>query len=372
MQGRKFAAFYGIVILLFGLFPLINGCQLSGEAPQAQIAGSSRYVRLEEAPYFVKMAMPADNPLTPSGIELGRRLFYDPLLSRDSTISCASCHRQELAFTDGRAVSRGVDGRAGDRSAMSLVNVGYYYRGLFWDGRTATLEEQANHPLTDPREMDNDWPTILERLRRKDAYFPYFSEAFGLDAPEAIREEHVRKALAQFQRTLVSHNAKWDRVERGEAVFTAAEKRGWAIFFDASEALPQAECSHCHSDPLFSNLKFFNNGIDSARNLEQGRAVVTGRPSDVGKFRTPTLRNIELTAPYMHDGRFSTLEEVIDHYASGGHPAPNVNPNVRRLNLTERDKADLIAFLKTLTDTTFIRNPDFANPFGAVKHKHLQ
>jgi cytochrome c peroxidase len=323
--------------------------------------------KLEEPEGFVRMAIPADNPMTEEGVALGRLLFYDPILSADSSLSCASCHIPQHSFADSRALSRGIGGREGTRNAPSLVNVGYCYTGLFWDGRVSSLEEQAIHPVMHPSEMGSDWAAVEGRLRRHADYPVLFRRAFGIETAGQIERRLVARALAQFQRTLISAAAKFDRVQRGAASFTGAERRGWEIFFDFPGGLPAAECGHCHSDPLFTDLEYFNNGLDAASELSchpsPGRASVTGRRSDRGKFRTPTLRNIEMTAPYMHDGRFETLEEVVDHYVSGGHYAENVNPNVRRLALSERDKADLIAFLQTLTDTSFVNNPDFQNPF---------
>lgn len=313
------------------------------------------------------MQIPADNPLTEAGIELGRRLFYDPILSADSTQACVNCHRQELAFTDGQALSLGVKGLTGSRNAMSLVNVGLYHDGLFWDGRVSTLEAQSLHPITDPRELAGNWPVLLDRLRKHPVYSKRFKQAFNLASAIEIDSVHVAKALAQFERTLLSFDSKFDRVQGGAAEFTIAEQRGWTIFFDASADLPHAECNHCHVDPLFSTLAFENNGLEKVVGLafyqDKGRGGVTNNLYDNGKFRVPTLRNIALTAPYMHDGRFKTLEEVIDHYVSGGHFSENVSPNVRELNLSKADKADLLAFLHTLTDTTLIINPAFSNPF---------
>ena len=322
---------------------------------------------LEEPEGFVRMVIPADNPLTVEGVTLGRRLFYDPILSADSSLSCATCHLPESSFAEPRAVSTGIAGRKGTRNALSLANVGYYYNGLFWDGRAGTLEEQAIHPVLHFSEMGSDWKDVEARLQQHIEYPTLFRRAFGIESTSQIERGLVAKALAQFQRTLISSNAKFDQVQRGETSFTASERRGWEIFFDFPGELPAAECGHCHADPLFSNLEFFNNGLDAAPDLGRhpspGRSSVTKRRSDRGKFRTPTLRNIELTAPYMHDGRFKTLEEVVDHYVSGGHYAENVSPNVRPLALSQRDKTDLIAFLRTLTDSVFVNNPAFQNPF---------
>ncbi|GJM32427.1 MAG: methylamine utilization protein [Saprospiraceae bacterium] len=321
---------------------------------------------LQESDRFVKMQIPADNPLTEQGITLGRQLFFDPILSADSTQSCASCHQPDKAFTDGLSKSKGVHKLEGRRSAMSLVNVGYFYKGLFWDGRVPSLEAQALIPVEDSLEMGNTWEVVEKRLRQHPDYPSLFRQAFGSTCTDSIDRFLVAKAIAQYERTLVSYNAPYDQVMRGEAVFTVAEKRGFDIFFDASSSLPVSECGHCHLDPLFTNLDFLNNGIQKVGTLDnfpdKGRGAITGVYYDNGQFRVPSLRNIELTAPYMHDGRFKTLEAVIDHYASGGHFAENLNPNVRKLHLSARDKADLIAFLRTLTDTSGRIVPVLENP----------
>jgi cytochrome c peroxidase len=304
------------------------------------------------------MVVPADNPLTQEGVALGRALFFDPILSQDSSISCSTCHRPELAFTDGGAVSRGIDNKSGRRSAPSLLNIGFHYKGVFWDGRSPSLEEQALHPLGDSLEMGSDWPVIQQRLSQHPDYIQAFQAAFP---QRAIDRQHTAKALAQFQRTLISADSKFDRVMAGKKQFTPSEKRGWTIFFDAGyPETPMAECSHCHSDPLFTNLDFANNGLDSSFTLtdfpDPGLGQITGIKYDNGKFRVPTLRNILQTAPYMHNGRMATIEEVIQHYNQGGAYAENVDPNVRSLRLSEQDQSDLIAFLSTLTDSTALNN----------------
>lgn len=301
---------------------------------------------------FVDMLIPTDNPTTKEGVLLGKELFFDPSLSLDQTISCATCHRPELAFTDGAAKSTGVNNRQGNRSAPTLFNIGFHYKGVFWDGRSPSLEEQALHPLSDSLEMGANWELIFERLQSHDNYPALFEAAFP-DSP--ISKTNTAKALAQYQRTLISANSKFDQVMNQQDTFTAAEKRGWMIFFDAGyPEVPMAECSHCHTDPLFTNLGFSNNGLDSSLTLvdfpDPGLGKVSGNKYDNGKFRVPTLRNITLTAPYMHDGRFQTLEEVIQHYNQGGHYAENVDPNVRPLHLSQQDQDDLIAFLSTLTE----------------------
>ncbi len=322
----------------------------------------------EEPSYFVRMHVPADNPITEEGVALGRRLFYDPILSADSSTSCSTCHQPGRAFTDGRPLAIGVRGRRGERNAPTLLNVGYLYKGLFWDGRVLTLEEQALHPVREAAELGNTWAEVARRLERHPEYPSLFEAAFGAEVALAIDSHLVAKALAQFQRTLVSYDSKYDRVMRGEAIFNPSEERGFKIFFDADpEHLPVSECGHCHLDPMFTDQGYFNNGIDSVRKLEDlldpGRFQATGIRYDRGKFRTPTLRNIALTAPYMHDGRFDHLEEVLDHYQKGGHAGINVSPNVMPLQLDEQDRQDLINFLNTLTDTSAVENEAYANPF---------
>jgi cytochrome c peroxidase len=311
---------------------------------------------------FAAIIEPANNPTTPPGIELGRTLFFDPSLSEDGTISCGSCHRPELAFTDGRRVSTGVYGRQGARNAPGLTNIGYFHRRLFWDGRAANLEEQALHPIGTPEEMGGSWPEVIARIQEDTAYVAAFREAFGTPAIDSLR---VGRALAQYQRSLVSSDSKYDRVLRGEANYTERERLGHAIFFDLADdpdgpfaGLPKGECAHCHTPPHFSNLGFANNGLDGATELtdfpDPGRGAVTGRVYDNGLFRTPGLRNVARTAPYMHDGRFATLAEVVEHYDSGGHYAENRSPNIRRLGMNTEEKAALVAFLLTLTDTSFV------------------
>lgn len=343
----------GIVFDVLCLF-LLAGCAPAQPEP----------LSLDVPADWPPLIIPEENPLTEEGVALGRRLFYDPILSKDSTVSCATCHQQYLAFTDGRALAVGVDGRRGRRSAMSLANVGFQYRGLFWDGRVASLELQSLHPVTDPNEMDNDWVEVTQRLRKHPNYPALFSAAFGDQPIDSIR---IGWALAQFERTLLSADSRYDKMTRGEIDFTLAEQRGWTIFFDASMDVPHAECNHCHVDPFFANPQFQNNGLGKTTSdselYDKGRGEVTGNKYDDGKFRVPTLRNIALTAPYMHDGRFSTLQEVVDHYDRGGHSGINVSPNVRPLHLSKQDKQDLLAFLHSLTDRTFLKKEAYSNPF---------
>lgn len=317
--------------------------------------------------HYQPIPIPEDNPMTEEGVFLGRKLFYDPILSADSTQACANCHLAELAFTDGNAVSTGIDGIAGKRSSMSLVDVAYVRSGLFWDGRVATLEDQALVPVEDPVELHHEWPKVVEDFQAHSEYPELFRKAFGIECKEEITKELAAKAMAQFERTIISSgNSKFDRFLKREVLLTADELNGFNMFFNhegpSAGSLPDAECSHCHASPLFMSQDFINNALQMAdANLDypdQGHYQVTGIPADRGKFRVPTLRNIALTAPYMHNGSLATLEEVMEHYASGGHPTSLTDPLLRDIDLTEKQKDQIISFLHTLTDTTLINRPD--------------
>jgi cytochrome c peroxidase len=313
------------------------------------------------SPAFPDPLIPSSNPTTRSGVTLGRRLFHDPLLSGDSSQSCAQCHTPQHAFTEpGRRFSIGIHGDTGTLNAPTLTNIAWA-RSLFWDGRAETLEEQALEPVPNPIEMSLPWPEAVARLRNHEFYPDLFDAAFGSKKIDSVR---VVRALAQFQRTLISANSKWDRVQRGEEEFTPTELQGEILFNNE-----KGDCFHCHAAPLFGDGGFRNNGLDE-RVSGTGRARVTGAPGDAGKWKTPTLRNIAATPPYMHDGRFATLEEVLDHYAEGIRVSSTVDDlmllRLRRPPdslLTPEDREDLIAFLRTLTDDVdFLQNPEFMAP----------
>ncbi|RME99498.1 MAG: cytochrome C peroxidase [Bacteroidetes bacterium] len=313
--------------------------------------------------------IPADNPMTEEGVALGRMLFYDPILSADSTQSCFSCHRQELAFTDGAPRSFGILGIPTRRSSMALINLSLLDGDLFWDGRSPSLEDQALQPIEAHDELNDSWENVEAKLRRHRDYPALFRAAFGIERRSEITRELAVKAIAQFERTLISANSKYDRVVWQLAdEFTLQEERGYELFkIEPDPSISHPGCAHCHFEPNFTNNKFINNGLDDVDDLQdfndRGRGEVTNVLFDNGKFRVPTLRNIALTAPYMHDGRLQTLEEVIDHYARGGHGVVNEDVNLLPFELSEEDKAALIAFLHTLTDTTFLQNPAFSSPF---------
>lgn len=308
--------------------------------------------------YMGNMPIPSDNPLTEQGVKLGRMLFYEKLLSDDKSMSCASCHLQSNSFNDPNQFSQGTNGAFGERNAMSIVNSGWM-TSMFWDGRRNTMEEQAHDPVTNQIEMRNDWNTVVSRLQAHHMYPSMFFQAFGT---EKIDSNLVTKAIAQFERTLISFNSPFDTYFYGgdTTILNSSQKRGFDLFFG------QAECIHCHSGPLLTDNMLRNNGLNVVL-TDLGRGSVTGNPLDNGKFKVPTLRNIAFSAPYMHDGRFSTLEQVVEFYNSGVQgSSPNLDSEmaiyVGGLNLTAQNKIDLVNFLKTFTDQQFLNNTKFSDP----------
>lgn len=317
------------------------------------------------------LEIPADNPVTVDGVELGRHLFFDPLLSLDSTVSCSTCHLQAGGFTDNLAKSLGFENQLSNRSSMSLVDIAFSQNGLFWDGRSDNLEDQALDPVEDPVEQNHQWPSVEVLLQNHPSYPEMFRRAFGIETSLEIDRDLAVKAIAQFERTIITTgSSKYDRVLANQDVFSDDfnnnEQLGFEIYFDRVTDVPDGQCFHCHGGPLLTDNEFRNNGLDSVGTLEEfidkGQGGVTGISNRNGLFRTPTLRNIAVTAPYMHDGRFQTLEEVMDHYISGGHPAPNIDPLIDSIALNEIEKAAVIAFLKTLTDEELLSDPAFSNP----------
>ncbi len=334
---------------------------------------------IKKPAHFPEMVIPNDNPMTVQGVALGRMLFYDPILSADSTMSCSSCHLPQGNFTDNRPVSAGIDGQVGKRSSMSLLNIGFNRNPFFWDGRAASLEEQALSPVEDPIEMHNTWANALEDLRNHPVYPRMFREAFGMNNKSEITKEHAAKAIAQFERIMVSSGtSKYDRfmATRDGNIFDEEELDGYLMFVDEGQSigLPDAECAHCHGGPLATTNNFFNNGLQAAATLDdfkdKGQGAVLNAPQKNGFFRAPSLINIALSAPYFHDGRASSLDEVLDHYNSGGKPSPNKDVLLHVLGLppnpqglTQYQRQALIKFLHTMTDTAAINNPELQNPF---------
>lgn len=314
---------------------------------------------------------PAANPTTNAGAALGRVLFYDRRLSANQTISCSSCHQPEHGFSDPRQFSVGFDGGLTGRNSMGLTNARYYLRGnFFWDERAATLEDQVLMPIQNEVEMGMTLDLLVQRIDAEPFYDELFTAAFGTAEVNSTR---ISRALAQFVRSIVSGSSKYDLgVPTNFSNFTALENQGRQIFQG-----PAGGCATCHgSDNFVPGNAIFNNGLENPY-ADKGLGEVTGLTSDEGFFKVPSLRNIELTAPYMHDGRFATLEQVVEFYNSGVVNHPNLSPQLRlppgppgspppgprRLNLTTQQKAALVAFLKTLTDTSVTTNPKYSDPF---------
>ncbi|MBL7825795.1 MAG: c-type cytochrome [Saprospiraceae bacterium] len=293
------------------------------------------------------------NPTTVEGVALGRKLFYDPILSRDSSISCSHCHLSYTAFAHvDHALSHGIADRVGKRNAPAMMNLAWS-RHFMWDGAVNHLDVQALAPITHPAEMDDQIGNVVKKLQATPHYPALFEAAFG---DRKITGEKVLKSIAQFELTLISAGSKYDRVQAGVDSFTAQEKNGYRLF--------QLHCNQCHTEPLFTNGAFENNGlpIDTALN-DKGRSVISQDAADDFKFKVPTLRNIEFSYPYMHDGRFKKLKEVLRHYTEGVQVSPTLSGSLRnKITLNDREKVDLTAFLLTLTDKEFLFNPAFSFP----------
>jgi cytochrome c peroxidase len=290
------------------------------------------------------------NPLTKEKIALGRALFHDPVLSRDNTISCASCHLPNTAFTHiDHDLSHGIDGRIGRRNSPALVNLAWG-RSFMWDGAVNHLDVQSLAPIENHDEMDESLANVVRKLQGKPEYRQMFRSAYG---DTLITGEYTLKALAQFMLTFVSADSKYDKVMRAEASFNEWEAKGYSLF--------KANCASCHKEPLFTNGNFENNGLEIDTMLnDYGRIKLSHRAEDSLRFKVPTLRNVEVSYPYMHDGRFKNLQMVLFHYSNGIHQSPTLARQLKAgIVLSEDDKRNLIAFLKTLTDETFLHNQSF-------------
>ena len=309
---------------------------------------------------FPPIIHPEDNPLTEEGVELGRHLFWENKLSGNNSIACANCHLPQYAFSDPNKFSIGIHGDSGKRNSMVLQNLAWS-ENFFWDGRSLTLEEQILVTILDSIEMDETWSNFLSEIRYDNNYRDLFYKAFGTLEPDST---HAAKALAQFVRTMVSTNSKYDRYLRQEATLSQEESAGLASFND----LNGGDCFHCHGGILGTDNSFKNNGLDELP-MDSGRGLVTGLESDNFKFKVPSIRNIEYSAPYMHDGRFNTLDEVINFYSTGIHSnSPNIDPLIEfasqgGVQLNPQERTELKAFLLTFSDPDFIYNPKFSNPF---------
>lgn len=293
------------------------------------------------------------NPLTEEGFQLGRHLFYDPILSRDNTISCASCHLQQTGFTHvDHDLSHGIEGKIGTRNSMTIMNLAWS-KTFMWDGGVNHLEVQAIHPITSDVEMDETLENVVAKLQKSEKYQNLFNKAFG---STIITGQLTLKALAQFEVMLKSSESKYDKVVRGELAFSEMEQKGYHLF--------KQNCVSCHTEPLFTNNDFENNGLAVDTTLNNvGRMRITQKTKDKYKFKVPTLRNIQFTFPYMHDGRFNTLNEVLNHYNSGVVKSSTLSKQLQQpMHLSGDDRTELVAFLKTLTDHEFLFNPKFSYP----------
>ncbi|MFT7251053.1 MAG: cytochrome c peroxidase [Flavobacterium sp.] len=293
------------------------------------------------------------NPLTEEGFQLGRNLFYDPILSRDNTISCASCHLQQTGFTHvDHDLSHGIEGRIGIRNSMTLMNLAWS-KAFMWDGGVNHLEVQFIHPITSEVEMDETMENVVKKLQELPKYQELYKKAFGTNK---ITGQLTLKALSQFVVMLTTSNSKYDKVVRKEEKFTEMEQKGYNLF--------KQHCASCHKEPLFTSDSFENNGlaIDTTLN-DFGRMRITQNVKDKQKFKVPTLRNAQFTFPYMHDGRFKTLNDVIKHYNSGIIKSKTLSKQLKKpMNLYDDERTELVAFLKTLTDKEFLFNPRFSYP----------
>jgi cytochrome c peroxidase len=316
-----------------------------------------------------RINIPADNPTTKQGIYLGRLLFYEKKLSANNKIACATCHQQAKAFTDGKALSQGVDDVLSSRNSMSLANL-LWTRKFFWDGRAVSLEQQAIFPLTNPHEMRQSLENSVRKLEETSTYPQLFKLVYG-DAQ--ITGNRIVKAVSQFERTLISCNSHYDQYLSNAYQPTKAELNGMALFMNAPQpekGIRGANCAHCHGGVKNYMELFHNNGLDSIPK-DAGIETLTGLAGDRGRFKAPTLRNIALTAPYMHDGRFKTLEEVVDHYSAHVKQSASLSTVFRgesndadgkTLNLKPAEQKEIIAFLNMLTDSTFINDKRFSDP----------
>lgn len=332
-------------VLITGFLVLCLGCRPSGSAkPIGPVVNIKAPLGLPPVP------IPADNPPTVATIALGRRLFYDPRLSKDNTLSCASCHNPNIGFTDGRRIAQGVGGMLGVRNAPTLLNAAYS-PFQFWDGRAATLEEQSADPIANPVEMNQTHDVSVSKIDADPAYRAEFAQAFG---PGTVTLRKIQKSLASFERTLLSGNSAFDRYEYGgdRQALTPSAIRGLAVFTDPR----RGNCAVCHTInknyALFTDGKFHNTGAGingEGEFTDVGRFSQTKIEADKGEFKTPTLRNAAVTGPYMHDGSLKTLKDVIAFYAGEGNSNPYLDKEMKSIRLSGQDRADLLEFLQSLT-----------------------
>lgn len=343
MVNRKRWSVFAIILLV------IVACQKSEDLNFEEFIGFRKPTHFPDPVYNF-----ATTPLTKETVELGRKLFYDERLSRNNTISCASCHISQNAFTHhGHDVSHGIDDKLGIRNAPTLANLAWA-TSFFWDGGVPQLDLVSLAPIVNEVEMDENMNNILVKLKADAKYPDMFTKAFG---KSEFSGNEVLKALAHFMTTLVSDNSKYDKVKRGEDSFTEEEEKGYQLFL--------AKCNSCHTEPLFTDYSFRDNGLGINPANDLGRFEVTLNEKDKLRFKVPTLRNLSYTAPYMHDGRFYTLHAVLNHYAKEVVLTDNLDPLLRvnkGIPLTKEEMEALLSFLKTLDDESFIQNKNFIQP----------
>lgn len=332
-------------LFLAGLFiGALSGCAGAERTPEWEVANPLEPIPEEPLGLEMKLA-DLEVPPTPERVRLGRWLFYDTRLSADGTVSCATCHRPEHAFSEPTPVSTGISGQKGTRKSPSFVNQAWtLYPHFFWDGRAASLEEQALGPIANPIEMGNTHDVMIQTLSGIAGYGKYFAEAFG--SPE-ITKERVAHALADYERVCMSGNSAWDRWRAGDEQAVSEEvKLGHELFFD------KAGCSQCHFGQNFTDSRFHNLGVgwdDQQKGFaDEGRYKISGTAEDIGAFKTPTVRDVSKHAPYMHDGSLATLEEVVQHYNQGGIDNPHLSPKITMLDLEDREISALVAFMNAL------------------------
>jgi len=361
---KKISAFAILIMIT------LHACKKDEKAPVMDEAVYDPSTYSLDYGSFPNPMIPSDNELTNAKIRLGRMLFYEKKLSALDNQSCASCHRQSAVFSDTAQFSEGTFGDLGNRQTMEVVNLAWNTNGFFWDGRSPSLRHQSLQPIQNPVEMAETLNNVVAKLQQEPMYRDQFIRAFG---DNAVTSERMGLAMEQFMITLVSTDSKYDRFLAGIVQLSESEERGRELFFqEYNPFFPEvsgADCAHCHSGFNFENDQYMNNGLDTdAEFQDMGRYDHTEDETDRAKFKVPTLRNIEHSAPYMHAGRFQSLEEVIEHYNSGVQLSSTLDPAIANtqgtgLMLSEEDKVDLVNFLKTLSDPTFINNPAFSDPF---------
>jgi cytochrome c peroxidase len=364
---NKLNGFIGLAAVI----SMLSNCKESGPG---EVVSNPDAV-LDETPYELSIGTFSDpnfngNELTVEGVRLGRMLFYDKQMSLDNSISCGSCHKQDNGFSDPDRLSEGVGGSLGKRQAMAIFNTAWHTNEFFWDGRSHLLRDQSLKPIEDGLEMKETLANVISKLKGEQLYLDQFTRAFGDDD---ITSERMSLALEQFMNSIVSNQSKYDDHLAGSATLTDSEERGRVLFFaEYNPSFPEvsgADCAHCHGGNNFDNNRYMNNGLDiESEQTDIGREDVSLDPADKAKFKVPSLRNVELTAPYMHDGRFTSLEEVVNHYNENIHISPTIDPALEYttqtgLMLSDQDQNDLIAFLKTLTDETLATDDRYSDPY---------